>query len=224
MTKSDLSSLLDGLALSRPIFHSEADFQHELAFALRSENLYVRLEQPFDLQKRVKNYPNKCELDLLSIRESDKFRTAIELKYFRTSFSCEVDGEEFHLVNTWGTNLSRYDSWADFQRVQWLVDEGFASKGYSVVLTNASDAWQVNSETGNTYGKNFSLHQGRCYQRGERLDWHRDPTEKSIGAKRLSGSPISIPNDGRCVWYPYSRLINAENRNTEFRYLIFETR
>lgn len=52
MTPTDLHT---ALATRRPLFHSEADFQHELARELRARGLGrgVRLERPFDLPERL---------------------------------------------------------------------------------------------------------------------------------------------------------------------------
>ena len=49
MTESALIETLDALAMKRPIFHSEADFQHSLAWTIREAHpaIDVRLEWPF---------------------------------------------------------------------------------------------------------------------------------------------------------------------------------
>lgn len=51
----NLDSLLNQLALKRPIFHSEADFQHTLAWEVHLSHpaAEVRLERPVKLERPV---------------------------------------------------------------------------------------------------------------------------------------------------------------------------
>ena len=48
ITRDDLAAALTALAERRPVFHSEADFQHELAWLVRERysDVGVRLERP----------------------------------------------------------------------------------------------------------------------------------------------------------------------------------
>jgi hypothetical protein len=57
----DVHAILKDLAQRRPIFHSEADFQHSLAWLIHEKlaDAAIRLELPFELNKQ------SCHLDLL---------------------------------------------------------------------------------------------------------------------------------------------------------------
>src|SRR5437764_4611807 len=73
----DMRGLLDRLSAERPIFHSEADFQHALAWLIHSEhpNAQIRLE----------TRPERgIRLDLLVVVGGE--RIAIELKYLVARF------------------------------------------------------------------------------------------------------------------------------------------
>jgi hypothetical protein len=82
----DLPQLLIDLAARRPVFHSEADLQHELAWHLREvhPDLRVRLEYPLAR-------PTNAAIDIL-IRNGDQ-AMALELKYLCQRVEYEVDGE-----------------------------------------------------------------------------------------------------------------------------------
>ena len=72
----DLAAALAALAEERPVFHSEADFQHSLAWVIRErhEDIEVRLERPVTLDGQ------RGHVDIW-VRDSDGEK-AIELKYW----------------------------------------------------------------------------------------------------------------------------------------------
>ena len=53
MDKQLLEQYLNELSQLRPIFHSEADFQHELACLMKTKGHEVRLEKPFVIESDV---------------------------------------------------------------------------------------------------------------------------------------------------------------------------
>ena len=73
----DLAAALATLAEERPLFHSEADFQHSLAWVIRErhEDIEVRLERPVTLDgtARARRHLGARQ------RTGEK---AIELKYW----------------------------------------------------------------------------------------------------------------------------------------------
>ena len=83
-----LEAALDALAARRPVFHSEADFQHALAWQVQQANPAAAIR----LEKRVAVRPSVV-LDLLI--ELGGARLGVELKYLRRAMSVEVDGEAF---------------------------------------------------------------------------------------------------------------------------------
>ena len=73
----DLPAALSALAKERPVFHSEADFQHALAWVIRERHpaIKVRLEYPVTLDGK------RGHVDIW-LRDAD-WERALELKYWR---------------------------------------------------------------------------------------------------------------------------------------------
>lgn len=79
-----IDQLLRGLAERRPVFHSEADFQH--AFAWEAHTLDPRIEV------RLETHPEpNVRLDLLLSRPDLDRHTAVELKYLTALWPRAVD-------------------------------------------------------------------------------------------------------------------------------------
>jgi hypothetical protein len=85
----DVSKILGQLAVERPIFHSEADFQHALAWKLHE----VMSEARIRLEYRP--FPGKPLY--LDIWMGLQFAAAIELKYATRKLLVEVGDEQFNL-------------------------------------------------------------------------------------------------------------------------------
>jgi hypothetical protein len=77
---------MERLRRDRPVFYSEADFQHALAWDihLAEPNARLRLEGPLLAGGRER-------LDVFAHTESGRY--AIELKYPRAGFEVAIDGE-----------------------------------------------------------------------------------------------------------------------------------
>ena len=90
------------LARRRPIFHSEADFQHAFAWEIHrsAPEFDIRLEVP------VRAATGAIHLDLLA--RSPLGKMAIELKYKTRSLTAALDGEDFHLMSHAAQDLGRY--------------------------------------------------------------------------------------------------------------------
>lgn len=229
MNATELSQHLLHVSLRRPVFHSEADFQHELALELANAGYMVRLEVPRSIT--INGTQVRAELDLLvqaSGRPTDHKGeraagqsgwTVIELKYVKVAKVIVHDGETFDLAGTWGTNLSRFDALADLRRVESIVRAGLAAQGHSVFLTNAKDAWSVDVSGQNIMARQFSLHGGRGLQAGAQLDWvPLNPTRQSVSDKRLTPyAPITLARAQTCTWTTYSQF---PGRSGEFKYLL----
>ena len=98
----DMPDAIARLANERPIFHSEADFQHALAWLFHSliPDARVRLEyRPF-LDERV-------YLDIWVSREDQAM--AVELKYLTRELRTVIAGEHYHLRSQSARDISRYD-------------------------------------------------------------------------------------------------------------------
>jgi hypothetical protein len=84
----ELEQTMAALAAQRPVFHSEADFQHGFAWQLHSDYSEARI--------RLETRPRPgVRLDVLALL--DGRRIAFELKYLLRDLSTTIDGELFQL-------------------------------------------------------------------------------------------------------------------------------
>jgi hypothetical protein len=196
---------MERLSSSRPIFHSEADFQH--AFAWECQRLHpearVRLEcRPFgELNER---------LDLFLTL--DGVRIAVELKYPLAALSATVDGEVCLLREQAAIDRMRFSYVWDIVRLERIVAENAADVGVAVLLTNVVALWrQPRPSRRLAADTQFRVHEGRELAR--RLAWSGDAVwwrkERLPEAVELVGRyPVS--------WAPYSTVSGVGCR--EFRW------
>lgn len=218
MNAASLHPILQKLSHRRPVFHSEADFQHELAIEIKSAGWDVRLEVPRPIA--VNQVDVTAEIDLLIRKDRDW--TAIELKYIKESTHVIHGDEQFHLAGSWGTNLSRFDCWADYRRIESIVAAGHAQQGHAIFLTNVATAWNTDVGSTRNLASMFSLHEGRTVPAGASLNWTpATPTAGSVSAKRLPPyAPVLVSRPQACRWTDYSKI--GQPGGT-FRYLMLST-
>src|SRR3990172_6370905 len=86
-----LQEVMDSIAVKRPVFHSEADFQHAFAWELqqRLPGAAVRRERPFFCSGR------HLHLDLWV--SHGPVLVGVEIKYKTRGLAVDLDGEHFHL-------------------------------------------------------------------------------------------------------------------------------
>jgi hypothetical protein len=126
----DIEDVLLSLAKSRPVFHSEADFQHALAWEIHRHlpQASVRLEyKPPEVTSRM-------YLDIWVALGTT--RIAIELKYKTRKVKTVVGGEAFDLSNHGAQDLGRYDFLKDIQRLENVCAARRDTVGYTIMLTN----------------------------------------------------------------------------------------
>ncbi len=197
----ELEELLTKLAVARPLFHSEAEFQLALAWQahLASADIQVRLEyRPLGLSGRE-------YLDVLL--RSRTGATAIELKYPTRALTVEERGERFELRDQAAHDITRYDVVKDVARIERIVAGGGAEDGVALVLTNDPGYWRESLRE--TIDRELRLHEGRMLS-GD-LGWSQragaGTTRGREARQRLSGSYT-------LEWKPFSRVAGHE-----FRYL-----
>ena len=136
-----IEALLANLAPTRPVFHSESDFQHALAWEIQRSvpDANVRLELPIDSGgPRIHVYVRvaHCAATLF-----------LELKYKTRADTIEHNGEHFLLKGQGAQDTGRYDCVRDICRLESLVDAHPASIGYAILLTNDASYWKDNGAT-----------------------------------------------------------------------------
>ena len=194
---------MGALAAKRPVFHSEADFQHALAWELhlRMPAAGVRLETRLS--------PDSSErLDLLF--EQDKFRLAVELKYPLDALAAWVDGEYFEVKSAGAWDIPRFSFIWDVVRLERLLAAGGADAGAAVLLSNANTLWENRPPRVGAADTNYRLYDGR--ELAGRLGWTGTATwwkDKHPEFVELTGSYL-------LTWRPYSMV--AGRGRGEFRW------
>jgi len=188
----DLDTILSDLGARRPVFHSEADFQHALAWTIQSAYpaAQVRLEYP------LRGLKGRAALDIV-VRESG-VTTAIEVKYCKAQLTIEVSGEAFQLPSTVARDLFRHDVCKDIWRLEYAIGTGQADRGVALVLSNDPGLW---SDTGfDSIDRQFKIHHGQTLT--GTLTW----SDRANGTQKNREQPIQLAGHYAMEWRPYSDL------------------
>jgi hypothetical protein len=207
----DFRELLAELAGQRPVFHSEADFQHALAWLIHEvrPTATVRLEIPRDIDGR------RVHVDLWVV---DGERLAIELKYLTTALDAVVAGERFLLRSQAAQDLGRYDILKDLVRVERLVADGTADRGIVIALTSDSTYWRGPGQGTSPNYAALRLMEGRTLSGS--LAWGPGT---GAGTMRGREAPIDLRAEYVCEWNDYS-VVSSATSSASFRYLLLEAR
>lgn len=207
----DIVKIMQELSKTRPVFHSEADFQHALAWEIHKvmPDSNIRLEYPF---RREKDY----HLDIFA--SDNNVRVAIELKYKTIlSFILTEEGA-YYLKGHGAQDHGRYDYWRDVERLEEVVSARNECNGYSILLTNDSAYWNP-SNRGATACDDFRLSEGGKVS--GILNWGKNAGK---GTTKGREAPISINGNYTCDWHDYSEFQKEEcvQGGLRFRYLVLE--
>lgn len=206
---TDVHDALAALAASRPLFHSEADFQHALSWQ-------IHLNDPSAELRLEARSGRRTRLDLLA--RSRGSRIAVELKYPVRRFAGTVGDERFELLNHGAQDLSRYDIVKDITRIEALVAEGAADDGWVVALTNDPSFWKPGRQP-DTIDAAFRLHEGRVLE-GTRA-WS---TRASPGSTRTREASLTLQKHYTCAWRDYSLVQDDSGDDFQWRYLAINCR
>lgn len=195
-----LESAMEHLRKTRKVFHSEADFQHALAWTLREQDAgEIRLEVPHRTEGP------RIAIDLVVRRGGEQ--AAIELKYRKKGGRILQDGDEkFHHASQGAHDHGRYDFWADVARLERLVDRHDFAFGAAIVVTNDPLYWKAPARTG-LLDDAFRMHHERVAPREMR--WLRDDT----GTSAQRRTPLTFTREHRCSWREFSAVDGAEFRS-----------
>lgn len=198
-----VDAVLKNLALSRPIFHSEADFQHALAWELQRWFPEARI--------RLEVRPERAiHLDLLVTIGTH--RTALELKHLSAAFHGSVLGEIFDIPKTGAHDICRYDVWKDVVRLEKLLADGFADDGWAIVLTSDGGYWRPGWKP-DPIDAAFRLQEGR--QVSGPLAWG---DRAGTGTTRGREAELPVRGSYECRWAGFSQ-VDRTPQPLEVRYL-----
>ena len=199
----DVEGAILAVKSKRPLFHSEADFQHALGWQLRRDNpsTDIRLEyRP--------NWGGRPHIDIWVMRGSE--RVAIELKYKTRQLSIEVNGESYDLASHAAQDTGRYDFVKDIRRLE-LVTEGRRDVwGVAIILTNDSALWKP-ARSESSADASFRVHDGRVLS--GLLGWG---DRAGPGTRKGREPAIELTGTYTVQWRPYSSL--PVRSWAEFRY------
>lgn len=203
----DIEDVMNKLSKERPVFHSEADFQHSLAWEIHKmhPNFNIRLE------KREEINGEEFYLDIFITPKhfrSDKI-CALELKYKTKRLKITISNEGYHLKDQSAQDCGRYDFCKDIERLEKVLKK-YDGIGFAIFLTNDDLYWRTPQNL-NTADKDFRIHEGRVIK--GTLKW-REGT--STGTMRGRESPIKLTGEYNIHWKDYSDL---KRKNGKFRYV-----
>lgn len=212
----DLSDVIHTLASSRPVFHSEADFQHALAWRIHEQfpGYRVRLEYPTSWDVESKEYKNHLDVAVLG----DAVDVVLELKYKKAGLFAPMGGEIFLLKNDGAQDLGRYDFLKDVQRLEKYVSGKSGAVGYAIFLTNDSSYWTQSPRMKPTASDDFRLTEGR--KMSGTLKWG---AVAGKGTTKGREAPIVLNGTYQCVWQVYSNIAGTYvSGSGEFRWLMLK--
>lgn len=204
----DIKLIINQLREKRQVFVSEADFQLELAWLIKTiyPEATVRLEYCPEFNPNI-------HIDILVI--IDGMWIPIELKYKTKNCIKNINGETFRLKEQGARDIGCYLYLHDIERVEEIRDHvpNFAT-GYTIMLTNELN-YSRPPRRANCIYTNFSLHEGEVKPANCVLDWN---TDSNAGTKKRHPYPIKLQNSYPMHWETYSQ-IDDTNTGT-FIYLI----
>ena len=212
--KWDLDIILMELAVQRPVFQNEMDFQFSFAWQIKMKfpNWNIRFEKNL-----TDSEDEKRRIDLWIEGENTY---AIELKYPTQELFHEVNNEIFKLRNQSAVDYSRYAFLKDIQRMEEVVGNNTDVKGYAILITNDMSI-ELPPTKDDVADFQFRIHEGKVIN-NEELDWIRKEGGQSYGQME---NPIKLRGTYKFNWKDYSELKNKNNlpvTNGKFRYLFVE--
>ncbi|MDP2673246.1 MAG: hypothetical protein Q8O84_05525 [Nanoarchaeota archaeon] len=201
ITLEEINKLVQKCLNERKMFHSEADFQHSLAWKIHEEfgkKFKIRLE--FVIESKY--------IDIVLI-DSSKNKIGIELKYKTKEISEEINGEQYFLKPHGAQDCGRYDVIKDIERLEELVIKKKIKLGFVIFLTN--DISYLYKCKGNAC--KFSLEEGKEIN-GE-MNWGKDT---GMGTKKGREKTLELKGKYKINW------IDSPNnlKKTIFKYFILE--
>ena len=190
------------LSAKRPLFHSEADLQHALAWQIQLDQPAARIR----LERRMSTTP-RVELDLLV--EIGGRTLAVELKYPRAALTIELDDEAYDL-RLGAADVDSYAVVKDIWRLERLIREGIADEGCAIVVTNNRGIWKPSSTGRETLGDAFRLTEGTVLS-GQRA-WRAT-------TKTWPGPPVELTGSYELRWRDYVTVPGTRGAR-DFRYLL----
>ena len=205
MDLAAIEETMAALARTRPVFHSEADFQHAFAWQLHVACSEARI--------RLETRPRPgVRLDVMADIEGR--RVAFELKYLLRDLTTRIDDERFELPFQGAQDVRRYDFVKDIVRLEVLVADHVADTGFAIALTNDPTYWQGGNRE-DVMDAAFRLGEGRALAGA--VAW---AAHTGAGTQHGREVPLLLAGSYQLRWRDFSRV--EEKRYGVFRYLVVQ--
>jgi hypothetical protein len=202
-----LDALLKKLSEKRPVFYSEADFQHALAWEIHQKIP----ESSIRLEFKPPHLTEHLYLDIWADNHTDIL--AIELKYKTKRTRINLKGEDFDLLNHGAHDVSRYDFLKDIRRLEKTVETNEKITGYAIFLTNDSLYWMDTRRSVKAADDAFRIHQGITLS--GRRSWAPGAAKGTIKGRER---PLILKGRYSFLWNDYSSLVR--HKYGYFRYVL----
>ena len=208
ITISDIALILQELSDERPLYHSEADFQHALAWRIhqRFSDARVRLE--------VNPYKDGQRAYLDILLHFGDVPVAIELKYKTRKMDFSYGNEDFHLLDQSAQDTGRYDFIKDVCRLERFVTANPDALGIAVFLSNDPSYWTAGKRDDTVDGQ-FRIHESNILKGTFR--WGE---LASAGTRRGRDIELELSNEYPLIWQDYS-VVN-DSKSGQFKYLLLD--
>lgn len=216
--KIELENILIKLSQRRPIFHSEADFQHELAHEIRCAHpdFRYRLEMPRPKKVDATKPEARGAIDIAVYDGSGGPCLFLELKYKTRRCNESFENEDFNLAGHGASSWGQYDVIKDIRHIENLKKLYPSADCAVVALTNDRNYWETVPGANSAY-RDFSLHDGANLS-GIR-EWRPQGTDAQIaeimGRQRARSGALGLSGTYNVQWQQYSERLGL-------RYLILE--
>lgn len=188
----DMEEVLKELSKERPVFHSEADFQHALAWKIHEKYQEINIR----LEKRIELSSEPIRVDIYLWDREGKV-SIVELKYKTKKDEVTIEDEKFELKDQGAQDLARYDFLKDVERLEKCVIKFPDITGYAIFLTNDPKFWEEpKNKNREPKDKDFRIHEGRVIH--GTLKWKNNPPTKD------RKDPIILRGCYKLSWKIYS--------------------
>jgi hypothetical protein len=201
-------AIMSFLSKHRPVFHSEADFQHSFAWQIHQgfPDAAVRLERP--LRSRLGVLHVDIVVDIAGRMNM------FELKYKTRASSVQSGSEEFMLQDHNAQPLGRYDFLKDVARLESLAVALPGTASWAIILSNDSSYWKPPRGVNDTSAA-FSLCEGRRVTGN--MEWS---AHTSARMKEGREDAIVLANEYILSWSDYTDI--GGRSYSRLRYLALE--
>ncbi|WP_156822640.1 hypothetical protein [Demetria terragena] len=212
LTLDQVHEVMSELSRQRPVFHSEADFQHAFAQLLvkMHTSLNARLEIPYRVIGSSDLGP-RTVVDLFCSDAAGGGLTAIEFKYKTRRWSGSVDGEDVQLLHHSAADLGRRYFVNDVSRLErWSQTDG--GTAFVIFLTNDESYWSAPTRRHPTNDAAFRIHEG--VELAGELRWAND---------MYPGNTRTLRGRFPMLWSEFSNLSDygsGQTKGNQFRYVV----